>query len=99
MLLRLFSFLTIFLSLFSGVIPSIEARSYYNWPKWGCYYFSSSGKKVYVSHQYCNRNDEWSNAVYNSSTKKTYYTWPKWGCFYYGANYKKIYVDHSYCNR
>lgn len=77
----------------------VSAKTYYTWPKGGCYYLSSSGKKVYVSHQYCSRNDEWTNWVYNSSTKKTYYTWPKWGCFYYGNNWEKIYVSHSYCGR
>lgn len=80
-------------------LASVSATTYYSWPKWGCYTYSSSWKKVYVSHQYCNRDDEGTNGVYNSKTKKTYYTWPQWGCFYYGANYKKNYVSHAYCAR
>lgn len=77
----------------------VWATTYYNWPKWGCYYLSSSWKKVYVSHQLCSRNDEGTNWLYNYKTKKTYYTWPEGGCFYYSGNYKKNYVKHSYCGR
>lgn len=96
--MKFLSFLIILASFFIGIF-TVEAKTYYNWPKWGCYTYSSSGKKVYVSHQYCSRDDEGSNGVYNSKTKKTYYTWPQGGCFYYGAKYKKSYVNHSYCNR
>lgn len=84
-----------------SVLPftQVSAKTYYSWPKGGCYYFSSSGKKVYVSHQYCSRYDEATNWIYNVNTKKTYYTGPQWWCFYFSANYKKNYVNHSYCGR
>ena len=29
-------------------------RKYYRGPRGGCYYYSASGKKVYVDHSYCN---------------------------------------------
>lgn len=78
---------------------TVSATTYYTWPKGGCYTYSASGKKVYVSHHLCNRDDEGTNWIYNSKTKKTYYTGPEWGCFYYGTNWKKNYVSHSYCGR
>ncbi|MBX9809393.1 hypothetical protein K2X92_03330 [Candidatus Gracilibacteria bacterium] len=84
-----------------SILPfsSTSAATYYNGPKGGCYTYSSSGKKVYVSHQLCARDDEGVNGIYNSKTKKTYYTGPQGGCFYYSGNYKKNYVSHSYCKR
>ena len=30
------------------------SRSYYKGPRGGCYYYNSSGKKVYVDHSHCN---------------------------------------------
>lgn len=33
---------------------SSSQRKYYTGPKGGCYYYSSSGKKVYVDRSYCN---------------------------------------------
>jgi hypothetical protein len=33
---------------------SEPSRTYYRGPRGGCYYYSSSGKKVYVDHSYCN---------------------------------------------
>lgn len=30
-----------------------SGRTYYTWPRGGCFYYSDSGKKVYVSKSYC----------------------------------------------
>jgi hypothetical protein len=38
----------------SELKSSSSLRTYYRGPKGGCYYFSSSGKKVYVDKSHCN---------------------------------------------
>lgn len=96
---RALLFITIVVTGILWISTDSYAIAYYNWPKGGCYYLSSLWKKVYVSHQLCDRNDEGTSWIYNSKTKKTYYTWPEGGCFYYSGNYKKNYVKHSYCGR
>lgn len=93
----LVSLAIVFSIIVSSVSPAFSAtnRIYYNGPKGGCYYFTSSGKKTYVSHNYCDRSDE--SVTYVVKNGRAYYTGPKGGCFYYGKNWKKVYVGKGWC--
>ena len=78
-------------------------------PQGGCYYYSSSGKKVYVDRSCCNtlgRTNLSQNAVGDSPTNNDdcgYYNnkpllkGPKGGCYYINKNGNKTYVEKYLC--
>ncbi len=78
-------------------------------PQGGCYYYSSSGKKVYVDRSCCNalgKTNLSQDAVGDSSTNNDdcgYYNnkplikGPKGGCYYINKNGNKTYVEKYLC--
>lgn len=70
-------------------------KTYYTWPKWGCYYWSGNDK-VYVDRSYCWRSTSTTtsssySSYSDSSTGRICYTGPRGGRYYYNSKGKKVY--------
>lgn len=77
---------------------SSDWRTYYTWPRWGCYYINSNGNKTYVDHSYCSstatESSSYSSSSYSSSSysdSHTWHTWPRWGNYYINSHGNRTY--------
>lgn len=75
---------------------SSDWRTYYTWPRGGCYYINSNGNKTYVSHAYCwtSSTESSSNSYSNYSSYEwghTWHTWPRGWTYYINSHGNKTY--------